>query len=144
MALLALLFASAAPAAAVQGAPSVERERPNVTVRPVSGPSGPVIDGVLDESLWSEAARIGPLTQVLPIEGADPTVATDVRLTYDRDTVYVGILCRDDPAEVRARQMDRDAFVRYDDVASAKTAHLQLHGRDFDGNKVNVVFLPDE
>ncbi len=116
MALLALLFASAAPAAAVQGAPSVERERPNVTVRPVSGPSGPVIDGVLDESLWSEAARIGPLTQVLPIEGADPTVATDVRLTYDRDTVYVGILCRDDPAEVRARQMDRDAFVRYDDV----------------------------
>ena len=87
-----------------------------MTVRPLSGSSGPVIDGVLDEALWSEAARIGPLTQVLPIEGADPTVATDVRLTYDRDTVYVGILCRDDPAEVRARQMDRDAFVRYDDV----------------------------
>ena len=87
-----------------------------MTVRPVAGPSGPVIDGVLDEPLWSEAASIGPLTQVLPIEGAAPSVATDIRLTYDRDTVYVGIVCRDDPAEVRARQMDRDAFVRYDDV----------------------------
>ena len=68
-----------------------------MTVRPVAGPSGPVIDGVLDEALWSEAASIGPLTQVLPIEGAAPSVATDIRLTYDRDTVYVGIVAADGP-----------------------------------------------
>lgn len=101
--------------AEAQDARASALERPGVRVPRVAG-AGLRIDGALDEALWAEAVPLGPLTQVLPIEGAPPTVQTEVRLAYDEDFVYVGLRCGDDPREVRARQMDRDAFVRYDDV----------------------------
>lgn len=115
--LVVLLLALLAPAAAQSGddAPSV-RERPSVRVPALAADERPEIDGVLNEDLWRRAVRVGPLSQVLPIEGAPTSYDTDVRLCYDRDTFYVGLRCYDDPREVRARQMDRDAFVRYDDV----------------------------
>ena len=34
-------------------------------------------------------------------------------------------------------------FVRYEEVTSASKAFAQLHGRDFDGNRVRAVFLPE-
>ena len=34
-------------------------------------------------------------------------------------------------------------FVTYTEAASAAKAYAQLHGRDFDGNKVKATFLPD-
>ena len=74
------------------------------------------IDGHVDEPFWERAERLGALTQVAPVEGADPIHPTDVRIAYDAKFLYVAIRCADDPSEVRARQMDRDAFVRYDDV----------------------------
>jgi Domain of unknown function (DUF5916) len=74
------------------------------------------IDGVLDEPFWATATELGPLTATEPVEGVKPARPTDVRLAYDSDSFYVGIVCHDDPEQVRARQMDRDAFVRFDDV----------------------------
>ena len=74
------------------------------------------VDARLDEPAWASAVRVGDLTQTVPIEGAPMSRATDVLLTYDADFIYVGIVCADEPENVRARQMDRDAFVRFDDV----------------------------
>jgi len=74
------------------------------------------VDGVLDEEFWSRAARVGELTVTEPVEGATPAHPTDVLLAYDAENFYVGVVCHDDPAEVRARQMDFDAFVQFDDV----------------------------
>ncbi|MFT5733678.1 MAG: hypothetical protein ACJA2W_001772 [Planctomycetota bacterium] len=92
---------------------------PSVKVPPspmAAGRRAIVIDGDLNEPAWDTAARIGPLTQTVPIEGAPMSVETDILLTYDEENVYIGLRCYDDPSEVRARQMERDAFVRYDDV----------------------------
>ena len=74
------------------------------------------VDGLLDEEVWKDAAVLGSLTQVEPVEGAAPSRPTEVRLAYDSDFIYLGILCHDEPGEVRARQRDRDAFVEFDDV----------------------------
>ncbi len=74
------------------------------------------VDGRLDESLWERAERLSPLTLTEPVQGAAPSHPTDVRLAFDADFLYVAIRCYDDPSQVRARQMDRDAFVRFDDV----------------------------
>ena len=74
------------------------------------------LDGKLDEPAWESAVRIGPLTQTVPIEGAPMTVDTDIRMTYDEKNIYIGLRCYDDPSEIRARQMERDVNVRYDDV----------------------------
>ncbi|MEL6713380.1 MAG: carbohydrate binding family 9 domain-containing protein [Planctomycetota bacterium] len=108
---------------AAQGAPLTraeelaQLERPSARLRPL-GPdvAPPDLNGILDDAVWASATRLGPLVQTVPIEGGPVTYPTDVLLTYDADFVYVGLFAHDDPAEVRARQMDRDAFVRYDDV----------------------------
>jgi len=74
------------------------------------------VDGRLEESIWSRASRLGKLTQTEPIEGVAASHDTEVYLAYDDDAFYIGIVCHDDPDEVHAVQMDRDANIRYDDV----------------------------
>lgn len=92
------------------------RKRVQLEVLRLAPGEAPKIDGLVQEELWQRAASAGALTQVQPIPGAAPSQRTDVRLAYDRDQLYVSIVCFDDPKEVRARQADRDARVSYDDV----------------------------
>ncbi|MBK8976413.1 MAG: carbohydrate binding family 9 domain-containing protein [Planctomycetes bacterium] len=73
------------------------------------------IDARLDEPAWQRAEPIGELVQVVPIEGAEPAVATEVRIAFDAETVYVALRCFDDPARVRGRLMERDAVLDPDD-----------------------------
>ncbi|MFQ5507376.1 MAG: DUF5916 domain-containing protein, partial [Planctomycetota bacterium] len=73
------------------------------------------IDGNLDEEAWAAAAKLSPLTQVQPVEGARPSRRTEVRLCYDRDSLYLAFTCFDDPDEVRGRIMARDARLDADD-----------------------------
>ena len=102
--------------ASLAHAQEAQRERPSVRMPKVDGGPDLEIDGVLDEALWDQAAVLGDLTQTLPVEGQAMGVETRVLLAYDANFVYVGLDCEELPGEVRARQMDRDAFVRYDDV----------------------------
>jgi len=117
-----VLAASDAAAGAPQdpaGAPqdqAVAPQRPTVRVPRIDAPGAIKVDARLDEEAWARAVRVGDLTQTAPIEGAPMSRDTDVLLTYDAENIYVGIFCHDDPESVRARQMDRDAFVRFDDV----------------------------
>ncbi len=72
--------------------------------------TAPVIDGVLDEAVWAGAPVIDSFRQVDPIEGADPSQRTEVRLLYDEDYFYVGVHCfDDDPGSIVAKEMQRDA-----------------------------------
>ena len=74
-----------------------------------------VVDGELNEAAWQQAAVLSPLTQVLPVEAAKPTVKTKIRLCYDRDHLYLAFECFDDPKAVRARIQYRDANLNPDD-----------------------------
>ena len=74
-----------------------------------------VVDGSFDEPIWQRAAELGALTQVEPVEGAEPSQPTTVRLAYDSDFLYFGLICRDDPELVHARLMARDADLGPDD-----------------------------
>lgn len=95
-------------------ATSPRSTRPSATVLRVEKP--PIVDGRLDEECWQHAVPIGPLVQVLPVEGARPSEDTDVRLLFDRDTLFVGIRCFDrEPNEIIATQMRRDAPLDSDD-----------------------------
>lgn len=74
------------------------------------------IDGVLDEPIWLVAPAIGDLTQRQPEQGAPPTERTDVRLLYDQDHLYVGVVAYDsEPHRVIGTQMARDASLSADD-----------------------------
>ena len=74
------------------------------------------LDGVLDEPAWSRATTIGRLLQQEPYPEAEPTEETDVRVLYDKDAVYFGIVCHDhDPEAIVATQMSRDGRFDVDD-----------------------------
>ena len=58
-----------------------------------------VVDGKLDEEVWSRAAIVDDLHQVDPFEYAAPSQRTEVRLFYDDDTLYIGARMWDTDAE---------------------------------------------
>ncbi len=75
-----------------------------------------VIDGSLDEAPWIQAPKIGDLVQRIPEVGAMPTEKTEVTLLYDKDNLYIGVMCYDsEPQRVLASEMARDASLRADD-----------------------------
>ena len=47
------------------------------------------VDGRLDEEVWTSAPVLADFRQKEPVEGADPTEATEVRFAYDGTGLYV-------------------------------------------------------
>ena len=73
------------------------------------GGRAPSVDGVLDDPAWSAVAPIRDFSQKVPLEGAEPSVATEVRLVYDDDALYVGArMHHPDPASIRTTLTRRD------------------------------------
>ena len=71
--------------------------------------SAPSIDGVLDDAGWGEAIPIVDFSQKVPLEGAEPSVSTEVRLLYDENALYVGArMYHPDPASIRTTLTRRD------------------------------------
>jgi hypothetical protein len=72
--------------------------------------SAPVIDGLLDESLWDAAAPLEDFVQHEPNEGRPANESTEVRILYDRGAIYVGARMFDsNPAAIRLGENRRDA-----------------------------------
>jgi hypothetical protein len=74
------------------------------------------IDGVLDEPDWEAAAPIGEIRQREPHEGERASESTEVKLLYDSQNLYIGVMCFDsDPQHIIGTQMSRDADLSADD-----------------------------
>jgi hypothetical protein len=58
-----------------------------------------VVDGVLDEAVWSKATLVADLHQINPFEFAEPSERTEIRIFYDDDALYVGARLWDSDAE---------------------------------------------
>jgi len=87
---------------------------PIATARRATGPIH--LDGRLIEPDWDAAPSIGPLTQREPAEGRPATEATDVRLLFDDNAIYVGVVCHEThPRGLIATQLTRDANLDVDD-----------------------------
>lgn len=75
----------------------------------ITGP-GPHIDGDLRDPVWASAAPIGDFVEKIPVEGAEPSVRTEVRILFDSDAIYVGArLFRPDPHNIPVAVTRRDA-----------------------------------
>jgi hypothetical protein len=81
------------------------------TVRLQGAP--PAIDGRLDDPAWSQGEWSGDYTQQMPTEGAPPSRATELKILYDDENVYMAIRVHDDPAQVRRYPGRRDDFMDY-------------------------------
>ena len=110
VAFLGLALLAAGPAAA-QEAHGHDRELEAPLVEET-----PVPDGRLDEEVWALAAVADGFTQTEPVDGAEPTYATEVLIAYTRDALLVGARMEDDdPAAIVAREYRRDADLESDD-----------------------------
>lgn len=95
---------------------AVPGERPGVSLGAQVVESPPTIDGLLEDTCWQDAPVIDGFTQVNPVDGDPPTERTEVRLLYDKDTLYIGVRCFDrTPGRIVARSMARDADHGSDD-----------------------------
>ena len=88
------------------------------TVRAVRTDTPPNIDGLLDDITWRDAVLVTNFTQTNPVEGAQPTEDTEVRIAYDDEHIYFSFYARyRDPSQMRANRVDRDQIRRDDWIA---------------------------
>ncbi len=83
--------------------------------RPVSSASRvteapPSIDGALDERVWQDATPLTGFVQAEPFEGQPASERTEVRILYDDDAIYVGVVLHDrNPSLIVTTDSRRDA-----------------------------------
>ncbi|MEM7201638.1 MAG: DUF5916 domain-containing protein [Planctomycetota bacterium] len=90
------------------------------------------VDGRLDEAAWQTAHKIDRLTAIEPVQGAEPAVGTEVRVLADQKNLYIGVRCYDDPDQLSAFAVARDASLRSEDhvkivlgpVADGRTGYV--------------------
>ena len=74
------------------------------------------LDGFLNESAWNEAQPAGDFIQRELIEGEPATEKTEVRILYDSENLYIGIMCYDsEPGKIIHTKMERDTDLDSDD-----------------------------
>lgn len=67
------------------------------------------LDGALDEAAWGEAAPAKSFTQNNPVEGAPASEDTEVRLLYDANYLYIGVVAHDrDPDGIITNDLKKD------------------------------------
>jgi len=107
----AFLLLLASSAAAVY---TVDGERKSFEIFRTKLP--PVIDGRLDDEVWKSAAMVDDFHQTAPADGAKPTEATIVRVTYDDEFLYIAAHLKDsDPKGILAKQMIQGKRFHSDD-----------------------------
>ena len=89
--------------------------RASSEVKAVYTASAPKIDGRLDDLAWNNAAKITELVQRLPRIGEPATEDTEFLILYDKDFIYIGMRCADDPEKITANELARDVSLANDD-----------------------------
>ncbi len=125
-------------------APMAEAVRLNGTIQ---------IDGRLDEAVWQTVPVITGLRQFRPNAGEEPSLKTEVRITYDDEAIYVAARMYDDkPDEIVGRLARRDAdngsdyiliqFDPYHNHAGDASFMLNPAGTRWDGGNGDVSWDP--
>lgn len=110
---IAVLFAAAALAAAQNPPPGAPR---TVTALFLPPSEHVTLDGILDEPFWERAVPATDFVQIDPDNGSPATEQTEVRIVFDTQTLYLGVICHDSqPTKWLGYQRRRDEFLQSDD-----------------------------
>ena len=110
---------------------------PPVTMTAVQARGHITIDGALDEPDWSAAPVARGFIQSEPHEGQSATFDTEVRMIYDDDAVYVGVVAIDpDPSKIIVTDLKKDYAVDASDAFAVilDTFHDGRNGYEFATN----------
>ena len=82
----------------------------------VQADSPPLLDGILDETVWEGVPRTEQFKQKEPTEGNDASEVTYVQVIYTEESLFFGITCLDSsPAGIVATELRRDGSLNKDD-----------------------------
>ena len=71
----------------------------------------PVIDGILNETVWDLVEWGGDYIEFQPDENTDPSVETKFKILYDPKNLYIAFRCYDpEPDKIERRLSRRDGF----------------------------------
>lgn len=101
----------------------------------------PLIDGVLNDSVWNKAKPISDFYDREPVPGALPSEKTEVKILYDDKNLYVGVMCYDDePGKIIARELKLDGKWSGDDNIALwfDTFHDRRHSYWFGTNPLGM------
>ncbi len=92
------------------------QERPSLEAVALPPDTALVFDGRLDESFWQQVAGSDTFAQQEPREGEAPTERTELRVVYDKNNLYIGVILYDsNPDGILSFQRQRDAALSTDD-----------------------------
>lgn len=113
---VSLLFLASLGTALAQGIADVdELSGANKIVQLIRVETPPVIDGVRD-AVWDTAEVIDDFHQMQPVEYAEPSEETVIRVLYDDDFLYVsGEMRYEDPSIIVANKLIQGANLRDED-----------------------------
>ena len=92
-----MLALTLAPAAIAQSTATAAHE--TRVVQATRATRAVVIDGKLDDAAWATAIPTSGFTQAEPRAGAPASEATDVRVLFDNENLYIGAVLHDPDAE---------------------------------------------
>lgn len=107
------------------------------------------IDGILDETVWLNSDQASHFQRVLPTDTGFAIAQTEVKLTYNESTLFVGIVCYDPspgrrPVESLRRDFNflkNDNFVvfldTYNDQTNGFAFGISAAGAQWDGLQAN-------
>ncbi|MFC1650326.1 DUF5916 domain-containing protein [Candidatus Latescibacterota bacterium] len=73
-------------------------------------------DGYLNEPFWKDAAAASGFTQQEPVEGVTSSEKTEVRIIFDEENLYIGVICFDkEPSKIVANELSVDVELAGDD-----------------------------
>jgi hypothetical protein len=78
-------------------------------LHPVRTDKPPLLDGILDDEVWSRGEPISDFVSFMPDFGLEMPFATSVRLAYDEENLYFAFYCEDqEPSKIKASVDSRD------------------------------------
>ena len=93
-----------------------ERVRPSVRAVRLAEGEKVELDGRLDEPFWKNITPADGFRQQEPNEGAPAFQTTEVRIAFDSDHLYLGVMLYDtEPDRIIGYQKQRDGSLRSDD-----------------------------
>lgn len=108
------------------------RTRPTARAYRIDTP--PRIDGLVDEPIWLEMEPATNFIQQEPNNGMPSTEQTEVRVAFDEDNLYLGVICLDSqPEHIVVTQNRRDASL-------TDTDSLEILFDTFNDKQNGVIF----
>lgn len=110
---LAVVFALSIWAASASAQPGDET---TTIIQPTRLEQAPIIDGRVDDLVWTHAARLDTFRQVQPGDNVAPSERTELLIGYDRRALYLAFRAHDASGRIRATVARRDAIGDDDSV----------------------------